>query len=177
MPITAKELMNESLSVQASPTVIPSFLELEITGFCQLKCVHCYAESGPHGGHGTMTAEDWEKVIDQAAEIGIRMIQFIGGEPTGVIVAVVIAPPAPSGRPPRHARWKAPLMYHFLALGGDDRYLVAARGSSISGTPRSMYGSRAILMPSPNRAALPTGGRNRAAPAAGPGSSRPCLAR
>ena len=82
MPITAKELMNESLPVQASPTVIPSFLELEITGFCQLKCVHCYAESGPHGGHGTMTAEDWEQVIDQAAEIGIRMIQFIGGEPT-----------------------------------------------------------------------------------------------
>lgn len=39
---------------------------------------------------------------------------------------VVSAPPEPSERPPRHARWKAPLMYHFLAWGGDDRYVVAA---------------------------------------------------
>ena len=36
--------------------------------------------------------------------------------------------PAPSQRPPRSARWKAPLAYHFLAWGGDDRYVVAARG-------------------------------------------------
>ena len=36
--------------------------------------------------------------------------------------------PAPSRRPPRSARWKAPLTYHFLAWGGDDRYVVASRG-------------------------------------------------
>ncbi len=41
---------------------------------------------------------------------------------------VVASPPAPSERPPRHARWKAPLMYHFLAWGGDDRYVAASRG-------------------------------------------------
>jgi len=41
---------------------------------------------------------------------------------------LVSAPPAPSERPPRHARWKAPLMYHFLAWGGDNRYVVASRG-------------------------------------------------
>ena len=36
--------------------------------------------------------------------------------------------PVPSQRPPRSARWKAPLTYHFLAWGGDDRYVVASRG-------------------------------------------------
>ncbi len=36
--------------------------------------------------------------------------------------------PAPSQRAPRSARWKAPLTYHFLAWGGDDRYVVASRG-------------------------------------------------
>ncbi len=36
--------------------------------------------------------------------------------------------PAPSQRAPRRARWKAPLAYHFLAWGGDDRYVVASRG-------------------------------------------------
>ncbi|MGH3280452.1 MAG: radical SAM protein [Trebonia sp.] len=60
---------------------VPRFLELEITGVCNLSCTHCYADSGPRGGHGTMTAEDWEQVIDQAAALGVRTVQFIGGEP------------------------------------------------------------------------------------------------
>jgi putative membrane protein len=36
--------------------------------------------------------------------------------------------PRPTQRPPGSTRWKAPLNYHFLAFGGDDRYVVAARG-------------------------------------------------
>jgi putative membrane protein len=36
-------------------------------------------------------------------------------------------PPA-TLRPPRRARWKAPLSFHFLAWGSDDRYVVSARG-------------------------------------------------
>src|SRR5947209_19312656 len=58
------------------------FVWLEITGSCQLACVHCYAESGPTGTHGTMTGGDWRRVIDQAAALGVRLVQFIGGEPT-----------------------------------------------------------------------------------------------
>jgi len=59
-----------------------SFVWLEITGKCQLECVHCYATSGPTGTHGTMTADDWRRVIDQAAGIGVGAVQFNGGEPT-----------------------------------------------------------------------------------------------
>jgi MoaA/NifB/PqqE/SkfB family radical SAM enzyme len=68
----------------SSPTTpaVPSFLEFEITGLCQLRCTHCYADSGPQGGTGTMTPENWEHVIDQAAAIGVSMVQFIGGEVT-----------------------------------------------------------------------------------------------
>lgn len=58
------------------------FLWLELTGKCQLSCVHCYADSGPDGTHGTMTSADWERVIDEAAHLGVEMVQFIGGEPT-----------------------------------------------------------------------------------------------
>jgi putative membrane protein len=36
--------------------------------------------------------------------------------------------PRPTQRPPGSTRWKAPLNYHFLAFGGDDRYVVASRG-------------------------------------------------
>jgi sulfatase maturation enzyme AslB (radical SAM superfamily) len=59
-----------------------SFLELEITGFCQPKCRHCYAGSSPEGDHGTMTADDWERVIDNAQALSVDTVQFIGGEPT-----------------------------------------------------------------------------------------------
>ncbi len=72
----------EATAASKEPPEIPSFLELEIAQFCQLKCAHCYSESGPHGGRGTMTAGDWRRVMDQAAALGTETVQFIGGEPT-----------------------------------------------------------------------------------------------
>src|SRR6266568_1143984 len=60
----------------------PEFLWLEITGRCQLECRMCYADSGPVGTHGSMSNPDWMRVIDEAADMGVRTVQFIGGEPT-----------------------------------------------------------------------------------------------
>lgn len=59
-----------------------SFLWLELTGLCNLSCRHCYAGSGPDGTHGAMSVGEWFSVIDQAADMGVSMIQLIGGEPT-----------------------------------------------------------------------------------------------
>ncbi|MFF1810728.1 radical SAM protein [Streptomyces sp. NPDC058251] len=62
---------------------VPEFLELEITGKCQLTCPSlCYAKAGPTEEHGSMTADDWKRLISEAAEIGVKKVQFIGGEPT-----------------------------------------------------------------------------------------------
>jgi MoaA/NifB/PqqE/SkfB family radical SAM enzyme len=57
-------------------------LWLDLTRKCQLNCTHCYNASGPDGAHGTMTREDWITVLEQAADCGVRNVQFIGGEPT-----------------------------------------------------------------------------------------------
>lgn len=54
----------------------------ELTHKCQLECVMCYADSGPDGSHGAMSAGDWMNLVAQAAGAGINMVQFIGGEPT-----------------------------------------------------------------------------------------------
>ncbi|MGW6145697.1 radical SAM protein, partial [Streptomyces sp. NPDC055140] len=63
--------------------IIPTFIELEITRRCQLTCPsHCYAEAGPTQGHGVMTGDDWKRVISEAAALGAKRIQLIGGEPT-----------------------------------------------------------------------------------------------
>src|SRR5208282_4017780 len=60
-----------------------SFLWLEITAKCNLLCSHCYADSGPQADlHGNMTHGDWTRVLDGAAELRCRSVQFIGGEPT-----------------------------------------------------------------------------------------------
>lgn len=60
-----------------------TFLWLEITEKCNLTCSHCYAESGPQGKmYGAMSFDDWCRVINQAAQVGCRQVQFIGGEPT-----------------------------------------------------------------------------------------------
>jgi MoaA/NifB/PqqE/SkfB family radical SAM enzyme len=65
------------------PAASVTFLELEITRDCQLTCgSHCYAQAGPGLGHGTMTAEDWKQVMDDAAQYGVTKVQLIGGEPT-----------------------------------------------------------------------------------------------
>lgn len=59
------------------------FLELEITQRCPLQCAHCYSQSGPTAPHGTLTADDWRRVITDAADLSeATTIQFIGGEPT-----------------------------------------------------------------------------------------------
>lgn len=54
---------------------------LELTGRCQFTCTHCYALSGPTASHGTMTGDDWCRLITEVAGLGADL-QLIGGEPT-----------------------------------------------------------------------------------------------
>jgi len=49
---------------------------------CQLECLHCYAGAGPRKGFGTMTPDNWDHAIREAAALGTRHVTFIGGEPT-----------------------------------------------------------------------------------------------
>ena len=59
------------------------FLWLELTNQCNLRCVHCYAESSPHARHSDrLLLADYERLINEARTLGCRKIQFIGGEPT-----------------------------------------------------------------------------------------------
>jgi putative membrane protein len=45
------------------------------------------------------------------------------------MIGELVSPlPRPASPAARRARWKAPLMYHFLGWGGNDRYVVASHG-------------------------------------------------
>ncbi|MBP2479431.1 MoaA/NifB/PqqE/SkfB family radical SAM enzyme [Crossiella equi] len=63
-------------------TETTAFLWLYLTDKCQQRCTHCATGSSPEGTHGTMTTEDWHRVLTQAAESGVHRVQFVGGEPT-----------------------------------------------------------------------------------------------
>ncbi len=59
------------------------YLWLEITTRCNLNCIHCYAESGPRQNSAeTLSLDDWCLALREAARLGCRQVQFIGGEPT-----------------------------------------------------------------------------------------------
>lgn len=59
------------------------FLWLELTNRCNLRCTHCYADSGPQiSTPEILTRADYAQIIDDAYELGCRRVQFIGGEPT-----------------------------------------------------------------------------------------------
>ena len=56
------------------------FVWVEVTTFCNLKCLHCYNEAESHCGR-VMPYEDFCHVIDELVSFGVRKIQLIGGEP------------------------------------------------------------------------------------------------
>lgn len=59
------------------------FLWLELTLRCSLRCTHCYAESASGvATENSLTEKEYLDLIDSAAELGCRHLQFIGGEPT-----------------------------------------------------------------------------------------------
>lgn len=56
------------------------FAWIEVTTGCNLRCIHCYGESGLHR-RIDMSIETYAKIIDELFGIGVEKIQLIGGEP------------------------------------------------------------------------------------------------
>jgi len=48
---------------------------------CNLRCVHCYNESGEGRRESEMTTEEAERFIDDLAQMGVPVLLFSGGEP------------------------------------------------------------------------------------------------
>ena len=53
---------------------------IEVTNKCNLKCIHCYENSGCNQ-QGVMSLDDFKYVVDELKDNDIRRIQLIGGEP------------------------------------------------------------------------------------------------
>ena len=64
------------------PAAKPDFLWLELTGHCNLRCLHCYAEAGRGGKKDNLSIDDYKRIIRAAHHLGWKNIQFTGGEAT-----------------------------------------------------------------------------------------------
>jgi radical SAM protein with 4Fe4S-binding SPASM domain len=61
-----------------------SFIWIEVTQACNLRCVHCYNEADfqqQGTGKKNMSFSDFQKAIDEIQKTGVKRIQIIGGEP------------------------------------------------------------------------------------------------
>lgn len=58
----------------------PEELLLSLSYLCNHKCIYCCNSSGERM-NDELCIEDWIKVIDEAAELGVEKINFSGGEP------------------------------------------------------------------------------------------------
>jgi pyrroloquinoline quinone biosynthesis protein E len=53
----------------------------ELTHRCPLKCPYCSNPLELERSSGEMSTDDWKRVLDQAAALGVLQIHFSGGEP------------------------------------------------------------------------------------------------
>jgi pyrroloquinoline quinone biosynthesis protein E len=58
----------------------PTRLTFSLTHSCSYRCIHCINDSGKKRGD-ELPVEDWLRVIDEAADLGVMSITLSGGEP------------------------------------------------------------------------------------------------
>jgi len=58
-----------------------SFVWLELTQNCNLRCIHCYEGAVHDTPQKILSLERWKEIIAELSELGCHNIQFIGGEP------------------------------------------------------------------------------------------------
>lgn len=59
----------------------PKVVSIEITGRCQLRCHHCFNESGPDN-NAELPLFAIQRILDEALSWGVKVIRISGGEPT-----------------------------------------------------------------------------------------------
>lgn len=52
---------------------------IEVADRCNEACVHCYQA---HGEKGELTTEDWKRILDELADMGVFLLTISGGEAT-----------------------------------------------------------------------------------------------
>ncbi|MCU0520733.1 MAG: radical SAM protein [Anaerolineae bacterium] len=80
-PTCAMATHLDFLPVFSTPVTAPYKVDLALTYACNNACPHCYNEP-ERFAMGSLTVEDWCRVLDKLAGIGVPHVILTGGEPT-----------------------------------------------------------------------------------------------
>jgi radical SAM protein with 4Fe4S-binding SPASM domain len=59
-------------------------LDIELTERCDNNCIHCYINLPHHDSNAInreLTTDEWKDILTQAADLGVLVVRFTGGEP------------------------------------------------------------------------------------------------
>ncbi|MCQ2538238.1 MAG: radical SAM protein, partial [Lachnospiraceae bacterium] len=83
--VAAKKASEKRMKAEENGEHIPAFLISSITSSCNLHCAGCYSRQNHACSDAApvnqLTGEDWNKIFDEADELGISFILLAGGEP------------------------------------------------------------------------------------------------
>lgn len=63
------------------PSPVLTYVWLELTEACNLRCIHCYGQWGYPEKAARRTVSQWKQTLDAVFNYGCRGVQLIGGEP------------------------------------------------------------------------------------------------
>ena len=83
--LATKKASDKRKKAEENGEHIPAFLISSITSSCNLHCAGCYSRQNhactDEAPVDQLTGEDWNKIFDEAEELGISFILLAGGEP------------------------------------------------------------------------------------------------
>lgn len=71
--------LRKRLDTQSSQDLLNAYIH--VTTACNLSCQHCYAAAQPHHRSESMSIEEVERLVTQAAKAGFTKVVITGGEP------------------------------------------------------------------------------------------------
>ena len=79
-PAKRLDYLNEEQLYYIYPCRYKRLVQWSVTGFCNMKCRHCFM-SAPNRKHGNPSHEELMNIVDQLSECGIAEVGITGGEP------------------------------------------------------------------------------------------------
>ena len=59
----------------------PLFAHIYVENRCHLKCAHCYESEDSHPHEARLSLDDYDRIFDELAALGVLVLTFSGGEP------------------------------------------------------------------------------------------------
>ena len=77
-----KDLNQHAIFTRKTPLL--DYLDIELTERCNNNCIHCYInlpQHDPNAINRELTTNEWKDILKQAADSGVLVVRFTGGEP------------------------------------------------------------------------------------------------